>query len=70
MTTKKRIAEKTIRDTRRATRRHYSVEERFVLHWKVFGVKTVLLNVPSHCGNNKFRMLIVSRQPAPKICQF
>ncbi len=40
--TKKCSAEKTVRDIRRATRRHYSAEEKFILYWKAFGVKTVL----------------------------
>ncbi len=40
MMRKKSSAQKTIRDIRRATRRHYSAEEKPALYWKACVVKT------------------------------
>ena len=48
MNTKKRAhkdsAEKAVRDIRRATRRIYQQKRRSVLYWRVYAVKTALLN--------------------------
>ena len=44
MMTKKRSTQQTVRDIRRATRRHYSAEEKFVLYLKASEAKTVLPN--------------------------
>ena len=44
MMTDKRSAEKTVRDIRRATRRHYAAEDKIRIVLGAFELKTVLLN--------------------------
>ena len=44
MMTKKRSAEKTVRDIRRATRRHYSAEEKIRI---VLGPRKALITFPT-----------------------
>ena len=54
MMKEKTSVEKTVRETRRHTRKQYSAKKRFVLYWKVYEEKIALLS----CVDEKVLILM------------